>query len=107
MSLTFQQIILDAKKLVIRISDHENTADTLISQVEAVCGQIDNMKQVNIAHVIYNVIIIIVIIIIIIIYLYIYMIIFSFVVSRGNRNLKYRSKAKTTFAINCWDSKRE
>lgn len=48
MSLTFQQIILDAKKLVIRISDHENTADTLISEVEAVCGQIDNMKQVNI-----------------------------------------------------------
>jgi len=45
MSLTFQQIILDAKKLVIRISDHENTADTLISEVEAVCGQIDNMKQ--------------------------------------------------------------
>lgn len=48
MSLTFQQIILDAKKLVIRISDHENTADTLISEVEAVCGQIDNMKQVDI-----------------------------------------------------------
>lgn len=53
MSLTFQQIILDAKKLVIRISDHENTADTLISEVEAVCGQIDNMKQVNIIFVIY------------------------------------------------------
>lgn len=53
MSLTFQQIILDAKKLVIRISDHENTADTLISEVEAVCGQIDNMKQVNIVFVTY------------------------------------------------------
>lgn len=50
MSLTFQQIILDAKKLVIRISDHENTADTLISEVEAVCGQIDNMKQVDIVY---------------------------------------------------------
>jgi len=50
MSLTFQQIILDAKKLVIRISDHENTADTLISEVEAVCGQIDNMKQVDILY---------------------------------------------------------
>jgi len=50
MSLTFQQIILDAKKLVIRISDHENTADTLISEVEAVCGQIDNMKQVDIKY---------------------------------------------------------
>lgn len=53
MSLTFQQIILDAKKLVIRISDHENTADTLISEIEAVCGQIGNMKQVNIAYIMY------------------------------------------------------
>lgn len=48
MSLTFQQIFMDAKKLVVRITDHENTADTLISEVEAVCGQIDNMKQVSI-----------------------------------------------------------
>ncbi|XP_043263157.1 FGFR1 oncogene partner 2 homolog [Colletes latitarsis] len=45
MSLTFQQIILDAKKLVIRISDHENTADNLISEIESVCAQIDNIKQ--------------------------------------------------------------
>ncbi|CAD1472122.1 unnamed protein product [Heterotrigona itama] len=45
MSLTFQQIILDAKKLVIRISDHENTADNLISEIESVCSQIANMKQ--------------------------------------------------------------
>lgn len=44
---------MDAKKLVVRITDHENTADTLISEVEAVCGQIDNMKQVNIAYVIF------------------------------------------------------
>lgn len=47
MSLTLQQIILDAKKLVIRISDHENIADNLISEIESVCGQIANMKQVN------------------------------------------------------------
>ncbi|XP_076668487.1 FGFR1 oncogene partner 2 homolog isoform X2 [Andrena cerasifolii] len=45
MSLTFQQIILDAKKLVIRISDHESTADNLIKEIESVCSQIDNMKQ--------------------------------------------------------------
>ncbi|XP_076244992.1 FGFR1 oncogene partner 2 homolog [Calliopsis andreniformis] len=45
MALTFQQIILDAKKLVIKISDHENTADNLISEIESVCSQIDNMKQ--------------------------------------------------------------
>lgn len=47
MSLTFQQIILDAKKLVIRISDHESTADNLIKEIESVCSQIDNMKQVK------------------------------------------------------------
>ncbi|XP_076178074.1 FGFR1 oncogene partner 2 homolog [Ptiloglossa arizonensis] len=45
MSLTFQQIVLDAKKLVIRISDHENAADNLISEIESICRQIDNMKQ--------------------------------------------------------------
>ncbi|XP_043673773.1 FGFR1 oncogene partner 2 homolog isoform X1 [Vespula pensylvanica] len=45
MSLTVQQIILDAKKLVIRISDHENAADNLISDMESVHSQIDNMKQ--------------------------------------------------------------
>lgn len=45
MSLTFQQIICDAKKLVGRISDHENTADNLISEIQSVCNQIDDMKQ--------------------------------------------------------------
>lgn len=45
MSLTFQKIILDAKHLVIRLSDHENTADNLISEIESVCSQIANMKQ--------------------------------------------------------------
>lgn len=47
MSLTFQQIILDARKLVIRITDHETTADKLISEIESVCSQIDSMKQVT------------------------------------------------------------
>ena len=45
MSLTFQQIICDAKKLVGRISDHENTADNLISEIQSVCNQIDDMKE--------------------------------------------------------------
>uniref|UniRef100_A0A6V7ICQ8 FGFR1 oncogene partner 2 homolog n=1 Tax=Bracon brevicornis TaxID=1563983 RepID=A0A6V7ICQ8_9HYME len=45
MSLTFQQIIYDAKKLVGKISDHENTADNLITEIQSVCNQIDNMKQ--------------------------------------------------------------
>lgn len=73
MSLTFQQIILDAKKLVIRISDHENTADTLISEVEAVCGQIDNMKQVNINIYIYTHVIISIIKVLIYCTIYLYL----------------------------------
>lgn len=48
MSLTVQEIILDAQKLVIRISDHENTADHLISEIEAAYNQINNMKEVRI-----------------------------------------------------------
>ena len=56
MSLTFQQIILDAKKLVIRISDHENTADNLISEIESVCSQIANMKQVNNLFIYYSIV---------------------------------------------------
>ncbi|XP_015596987.1 FGFR1 oncogene partner 2 homolog [Cephus cinctus] len=45
MSLTFQQIILDAKKLVSRITDQENAADYLITEIQAVCSEIDNMNQ--------------------------------------------------------------
>lgn len=47
MSLTFQQIILDAKKLVGRISDQESKADNLICEIQSVCTQIDGMKQVS------------------------------------------------------------
>ncbi|KZC04250.1 PREDICTED: FGFR1 oncogene partner 2 homolog [Dufourea novaeangliae] len=45
MSLTFQQIVLDAKKLVIGIAQHEIIADDLISDIESVSSQISNMKQ--------------------------------------------------------------
>ncbi|XP_076658389.1 FGFR1 oncogene partner 2 homolog [Halictus rubicundus] len=45
MSLTFQQIVLNANKLVIKISDHENVVDNLISEIESVFTQIINMKQ--------------------------------------------------------------
>ena len=47
MSLTFQQIILDAKKLVGRITDQDNKADNLICEIQSVCSQIDGMKQVS------------------------------------------------------------
>ncbi|OXU23367.1 hypothetical protein TSAR_012474 [Trichomalopsis sarcophagae] len=45
MALTFQQIILDAGKLVSEITTQENTADVLICEIQSVCSQIDSMKQ--------------------------------------------------------------
>ncbi|CAL7945744.1 unnamed protein product [Xylocopa violacea] len=45
MSTNFQEIMLDAEKLIIRISKHETVANSLISEIEAVGGQISNMKQ--------------------------------------------------------------
>ena len=51
MALTFQQIILDAGKLVNEISTQENTADVLICEIQNVCSQIDSMKQVSVAAV--------------------------------------------------------
>lgn len=45
MSLTFHQIVVDAKKLVLRITDHEVTTDNLIGEIQSICSQLDNMKQ--------------------------------------------------------------
>ncbi|XP_012269910.2 FGFR1 oncogene partner 2 homolog [Athalia rosae] len=45
MSITFQQIMMDAEKLVGRISEQENNTDHLISEIHSVCSQIDSMKQ--------------------------------------------------------------
>uniref|UniRef100_A0ABD2W7E1 F-BAR domain-containing protein n=1 Tax=Trichogramma kaykai TaxID=54128 RepID=A0ABD2W7E1_9HYME len=45
MALTFQQIILDAGKLVNDLTQQENTADVLICEIQSVCNQIDSMKQ--------------------------------------------------------------
>ncbi|XP_066999705.1 FGFR1 oncogene partner 2 homolog isoform X2 [Anabrus simplex] len=45
MSLTIQQIILDAKRLASRLKEHDSAADTLLSQAQSVYKQIDAMKQ--------------------------------------------------------------
>ncbi|KAK0088813.1 hypothetical protein PV325_010607 [Microctonus aethiopoides] len=45
MSLTFQQILCDTKKLVGRLSEYENTADNLTTEFQSVCDQIDSMRQ--------------------------------------------------------------
>lgn len=45
MSLTIQQIILDAKRLAGRLKDHDVAADSVMSQAQCVYKQIDAMKQ--------------------------------------------------------------
>lgn len=47
MSLTVQQILTDAKRLVTRLREHDNTADTLISQSETLNKKVSAMKQYN------------------------------------------------------------
>lgn len=46
MSLTIQQILLDAKKLSDRLKEHDTAADVLLSQTQSVYKQIDAMKHV-------------------------------------------------------------
>ncbi|XP_023716910.1 FGFR1 oncogene partner 2 homolog [Cryptotermes secundus] len=45
MSLTIQQILLDAKRLASRLKEHDSAADALLSQTQSVYKQIDAMKQ--------------------------------------------------------------
>jgi len=45
MSLTVQQILSDAKRLVGRLREHDTAADNLISQAQALHKQVDAMKQ--------------------------------------------------------------
>ncbi len=50
MSLTIQQILLDAKKLSDRLKEHDTAADALLSQTQSVYKQIDAMKHVSFLH---------------------------------------------------------
>ncbi|XP_063232404.1 FGFR1 oncogene partner 2 homolog [Bacillus rossius redtenbacheri] len=45
MSLTIQQIILDAKRLAGRLKEQDATADSLLSQTQSVYREIDAMRQ--------------------------------------------------------------
>lgn len=47
MSLTIQQIILDAKRLAGRLKERETEADALLSETQATYRQIHTMKQVR------------------------------------------------------------
>ncbi|KAF8764090.1 FGFR1 oncogene partner 2 homolog [Argiope bruennichi] len=45
MSITVQQLLNDAKRLVTRLRDHDNSADTLISQAQNLNNNVETMKQ--------------------------------------------------------------
>ncbi|XP_059483104.1 FGFR1 oncogene partner 2 homolog [Neocloeon triangulifer] len=45
MSITIQEILLDAKRLACRLKEHDSAADELLSQSQSVFRQIDAMKQ--------------------------------------------------------------
>jgi len=45
MSLTIQQILQDAKKLSIKLKEHDTAADVILSQTQSVYKKIDAMKQ--------------------------------------------------------------
>jgi len=47
MSLAFQDVLNDAKKLSNRLSEHDNAADALVTQMQAVYQQVEAMKQVT------------------------------------------------------------
>lgn len=47
MSLTVQQIVMDAKNLANKLKDSNNAADALLNQGQTVHRQIDTMKQVS------------------------------------------------------------
>lgn len=48
MSVTVQQLLNDAKRLVTRLRDHDNSADTLISQAQTLNNNVEIMKEVSI-----------------------------------------------------------
>ncbi|KAL1129598.1 hypothetical protein AAG570_012543 [Ranatra chinensis] len=45
MSLSVEQILLDAKKLASKLKEHDTTAESLINETQSVHKQIDAMKQ--------------------------------------------------------------
>lgn len=47
MSLTIQQIILDAKRLAGRLKERETEADALLTETQTAYRQIHTMKQVG------------------------------------------------------------
>jgi len=51
MAISVEAILSDARKLVVRLKEHDNSADYLITRTQSLQKQVDAMKQVHrIAH---------------------------------------------------------
>jgi len=48
MAISVEAILSDARKLVLRLKEHDNSADCLISRMQSLQKQLEAMKQVRI-----------------------------------------------------------
>jgi hypothetical protein len=46
MALSFEKLLNDAKIMVTRLKDHDNSADIIIAQTQTLHNRINSMKQV-------------------------------------------------------------
>jgi len=47
MAISVEAILADAQKLVLRLKEHDNSADCLITRTQSLQKQLDAMKQVH------------------------------------------------------------
>jgi len=50
MAISVEAILSDARKLVLRLKEHDNSADCLIARMQSLHKQLEAMKQVHIRH---------------------------------------------------------
>jgi len=48
MALSFEKLLNDAKIMVTRLKDHDNSADIIIAQTQTLHNRINSMKQVHV-----------------------------------------------------------
>ena len=52
MAMSVEAILADAQRLVIRVKEHDNSADCLIARTQSLQKQLDAMKQVHCIYII-------------------------------------------------------
>lgn len=51
MAISVEAILADARRLVVRLKEHDSSADCLIARTQSLQKQLDAMKQVNIQYI--------------------------------------------------------